>query len=122
MSKARGDLCFYISKTDAWEIDFKLRASYQTTFWESMLIGSIILLPTYADMMKDSPVTFPKKGALPARYPPPINGPRATMRKEKDYYIFRTPESSLEQIKQIQAETGQSQRIRPVYLHRFAVV
>lgn len=63
-----------------------------------------------------------EEGRIAGQVPPPINGPRATMRKEKDYYIFRTPESSLEQIKQIQAETGQSQRIRPVYLHRFAVV
>jgi lysophospholipase L1-like esterase len=55
-----------------------------------------------ADMSSDSPVTFPKEGALPAKFPPdrPAPGNEA---KEKDYYIFRTPERSLAQIAAIQA-------------------
>jgi lysophospholipase L1-like esterase len=54
-------------------------------------------------MMKDSPVTFPKEGALPSKYPPdePAKGNEAT---EPGDYIFRTPERSLAQIERIQAE------------------
>lgn len=66
-------------------------------------IVCLALSHAFADMMKDSPVTFPKHGALPAMYPPdrPAKANEAT---EKDYYIFRTPERSLAQIKRIQAE------------------
>ena len=55
------------------------------------------------DMKADSPVTFPREGALPAKYPPdePAKGNEAT---EKDYFIFSTPERSLAQIAKIQAE------------------
>lgn len=56
-----------------------------------------------ADMMADSPVKFPEEGPLPSKYPSdrsdPIN--KAT---EKEYYIFNTPERSLEQIARIRAE------------------
>lgn len=53
-------------------------------------------------MMADSPVTFPEKGALPAKYPPDVRerGEPA----EKDYYIFSSPCRSLAQIKTIQRE------------------
>ena len=56
-----------------------------------------------ADMMEDSPVTFPERGALPAKYPPdrPTGGSEAT---EPGYYIFGSPVRSLAQIAQIQAE------------------
>lgn len=56
-----------------------------------------------ADLAADSPVTFPEKGALPARYPPdrPAKANEAT---EKGYYIFSSPERSLEQIARIQSE------------------
>ena len=52
-------------------------------------------------MMADSPVTFPQTGALPAIYPP--DRP-STEREtpEEGYYIFTTPERSLEQIATIQ--------------------
>lgn len=56
-----------------------------------------------ADMAADSPVRFPKEGALPAKHPPdrPAGRNEAT---EDGYYIFRTPERSLAQIAAIQAE------------------
>ena len=55
-----------------------------------------------ADMMKDSPVKFPDKGALPSKYPPDIKTPHET--PEKDYSIFSTPERSLAQIEKIRGE------------------
>jgi hypothetical protein len=66
------------------------------------LMVCAILPPTYADMMKDSPVTFPKQGALPAKYPPDVqvrNEPA-----EQGYYIFSSPCRSASQVKRIQAE------------------
>jgi hypothetical protein len=54
-------------------------------------------------MMADSPVRFPAQGALPSKHPP--DRPAKTNEApEKDYYIFRTPERSLEQISKIQKE------------------
>ena len=53
-------------------------------------------------MMADSPVTFPKEGALPAKYPPDIKDHAEP--SEKDYFIFSTPCRSLQQIERIQAE------------------
>jgi len=55
-----------------------------------------------ADMMKDSPVKFPDKGALPSKYPPDVTTPREI--PEPDYSIFGTPQRSLEQIDRIQSE------------------
>lgn len=56
-----------------------------------------------ADLMADSPVKFPEKGALPAKYPPDLGGGTNQV-AEKDYYLFRTPERSLAQIQKIQQE------------------
>jgi arylsulfatase A len=58
---------------------------------------------TLADMLADSPVKFPKEGALPAKYPPDrvATTNEAT---ESDYYIFASPERSVVQIQAIQAE------------------
>ena len=56
-----------------------------------------------ADMMADSPVTFPERGALPSKHRPD----RPSKRREKveeGYYLFTTPERSLEQIAAIQKE------------------
>ena len=53
-------------------------------------------------MMADSPVTFPKKGALPAKYRPDVNPEREPA--EKDYAIFGSPCRSLAQITAIQSE------------------
>jgi xylan 1,4-beta-xylosidase len=63
------------------------------------------------DMMADSPVTFPKEGALPAKYPPDV-----TVRDEpaeKDYYIFSSPCRSLAQIARIQADMPHGQFTPP---------
>ena len=56
-----------------------------------------------ADMMADSPVTFPDKGALPAKFPPDQPSQHGET-PEEGYYLFTTPERSLEQIAKIQAE------------------
>jgi lysophospholipase L1-like esterase len=59
-------------------------------------------LTVRADMTADSPVSFPKQGALPAKYPPDRPA-KAYDPGEKDYYLFSTPERSLAQIAAIQA-------------------
>ena len=58
---------------------------------------------TSFEVMADSPITFPEKGALPACYPPdrPHGGNQAT---EEGYFIFHSPQRSLVQIAQIQSE------------------
>ena len=53
-------------------------------------------------MMADSPVTFPKEGALPAKFPPDVK--ERSEPTEKDYYIFSSPCRSLAQIAAIQKE------------------
>ncbi len=67
------------------------------------LFAVLVVPSASADMMADSPVRFPAKSALPAKYPPdqPSKTNEAT---EKEYYIFRTPERSLAQIAKIQSE------------------
>jgi lysophospholipase L1-like esterase len=62
-----------------------------------------ILSDTRADMMADSPVTFPERGALPAKYPPDVASQQRET-PEADYYLFTTPERSLKQIATIQKE------------------
>ncbi len=34
------------------------------------LMANLLALSASADLMKDSPVKFPEKGALPAKFPP----------------------------------------------------
>jgi lysophospholipase L1-like esterase len=72
------------------------------------LIEPIVL----ADMQADSPVTFPQRGALPAKFPP---DQRSQEREtpEEGYYIFGTPERSLSQIAKIQAEMPQGEFTPP---------
>ena len=60
----------------------------------------------FADMMADSPVVFPEKGALPARYPPDQPS-KESETPEEGYYISSTPVRSLTQIETIQAEMPQ---------------
>lgn len=64
-----------------------------------------------ADLMKDSPVTFPEKGALPSKYPPDVKTPYET--PEQDYSIFGTPQRSPAQIAKIQAEMVRGTYTRP---------
>ncbi|MHB8866056.1 MAG: SGNH/GDSL hydrolase family protein [Pirellulaceae bacterium] len=63
------------------------------------------------DMMADSPVTFPKEGALPGKYPPDVK--EQSEPAEKDYYIFSSPCRSLDQIKAIQHEMPPGQFSSP---------
>lgn len=77
-----------------------------------LLMSCIILLPAYADMMKDSPVTFPKEGALPAKYPPDIKVQSEPA--EHDYYIFSSPCRSLTQIEEIQANMPKGEFTLPL--------
>lgn len=65
----------------------------------SMVVG----VAWAADLSADSPVKFPKQGALPAKYPPDRPS-RDHTSPEPGYYLFSTPERSLEQIRKIQAE------------------
>lgn len=62
----------------------------------------------FADMMADSPVVFPEKGALPAKYPPDQPS-KESETPEEGYYISSTPVRSLSQIATIQAEMPQGQ-------------
>jgi hypothetical protein len=60
------------------------------------------MITARADLMKDSPVTFPEKGALPSKYPPDVQTERYPA--ESDYSLFASPCRSLKQIDTIQAE------------------
>ena len=53
------------------------------------------------DMMADSPIQFPAKGALPAKFPPDLKA--QSFPTETDYFISSSPCRSLAQIEQIQA-------------------
>lgn len=58
--------------------------------------------PLLADMMRDSPVTFPATGALPSKHPTDV---KTTWEKpEADYALFGANERSIEKIDAIQAE------------------
>lgn len=70
------------------------------------------------DLMADSPVVFPKEGALPARFPP--DQPARDFREpEPGTYLFSSPERSLAQIRAIQAAmpAGVMQLPRPDWSH-----
>jgi hypothetical protein len=73
-------------------------------FASLFLLFSFIMFSklSFADMMADSPVKFPEQGALPSKYPPDLN--TKSEDSEAEYYIFGTPQRSLEQITAIQAE------------------
>ena len=60
----------------------------------------------------DSPVTFPKEGALPAKFPPDVK--EQSWSAEKDYYLFSSPCRSLAQIRKIQAEMTDGKFTPPV--------
>ena len=62
-------------------------------------------------MMADSPVTFPKQGALPSKYPPDVRDRSEPV--EKDYFLFSTPCRSVAQINKIQAEMPQGEFAAP---------
>lgn len=62
-------------------------------------------------LMADSPVTFPKEGALPAKYPPDVKVQNEPA--EKEYYIFSSPCRSLAQIAAIQKDMPPGQFTPP---------
>jgi hypothetical protein len=72
-------------------------------FFIAVILNCIFTKVVSADMMADSPVEFPEKGALPAKYPPDQPSKDSEI-PEEGYYIFSTPERSLAQIGTIQAE------------------
>ena len=67
------------------------------------LVLGLAVPSAFADLMADSPVKFPKEGALPSKYPPdqPVKDYQAP---EKGYATFSSPERSIAQIRTIQAE------------------
>jgi lysophospholipase L1-like esterase len=69
------------------------------------------------DMMADSPVTFPKQGALPSRFPPDVK--ETAEPAEKDYYIFSSPCRSLAQIGKIQSEMPKGEFTPPPHDWRY---
>jgi len=68
-----------------------------------LILGAAMSAVRAADMAADSPVKFPERGALPPKYPPDLPS-RDQTAPEPDYYLFSTPQRSLEQIRKIQAE------------------
>lgn len=79
------------------------------------LLSSILI--ARADMMKDSPVKFPKEGALPAKYPPDVQ--TQSFPCEQDYYLFESPCRSLKQIADVQAAMprGEFTALKPEWTH-----
>jgi hypothetical protein len=67
-----------------------------------MICLAVGLGAAHADLMKDSPVKFPEKGALPSKYPPDVT--TKAYPSEPDYFIFESPCRSLAQIAKIEAE------------------
>src|SRR5258708_33859249 len=72
------------------------------------------------DMMADSPVTFPKEGVIPAKYPPDVRAESDPA--EEGYYLFSSPCRSLAQIDAIQKEMPKGEFTAPppawTYLQR----
>ncbi|MBM4078758.1 MAG: hypothetical protein FJ278_03595 [Planctomycetes bacterium] len=83
----------------------------QLALFASLCIVCFPLTAAFADMMKDSPVTFPDKGTLPSKHPPDVRTWHES--PEKDYSIFGTPQRSLAQIAAIQAEMVQGEFTPP---------
>jgi len=78
-------------------------------FFTVAMFNLVFSKVAFADMMADSPVTFPNEGALPAKYPPdqswrPAQPAIEGEVSEEGYYIYNTPIRSLAQIATIQAE------------------
>ena len=82
---------------------FEMISALILVFLTVAILNCVFPKVAFADMMADSPVTFPDEGALPARYPPDQPS-RESETPEEGYYIFSTPERSLAQIETIQAE------------------
>ena len=61
----------------------------------ALLTLSILACNVRADLMEDSPVTFPKKGAIPSKFPPDVRSKHGGA-PEKGYYLFTTPQGDVE--------------------------
>ncbi len=74
-------------------------------FLTFMIVGShgFSAIADDATMMADSPVTFPEKGALPSKHPPDARSENRS-KPEEGYYLFGSPQRSLQQIEAIRAE------------------
>ena len=78
-------------------------AARMTAMMLVILAVGVCVRDVRADMMADSPVISPDRGALPAKYSPDRRSPERET-PEEGYHIFTTPERSLGQIAKIQAE------------------
>jgi lysophospholipase L1-like esterase len=86
---------------------------HRLSIYGAVAASCLALMATAAqgDLMKDSPVKFPEKGALPSKYPPDVK--TKSYPAEKDYFLFESPCRSLEQIEKIQAEMIKGQFTPP---------
>jgi len=64
--------------------------------------AALVAVAARADLLKDSPVNFPDKGALPGKFPPDVKTKSYPV--EKDYSLFESPCRSPAQIATIQAQ------------------
>ena len=82
------------------------------TFVAAVACAGLLSGAALADMMADSPVKFPDKGCLPAKYRLDVSTKGTP--SEKDYSIFGTPQRSIAQIDKIQAEMPKGEFTAPV--------
>jgi len=78
---------------------------------------AVLAAAAHGDLMKDSPVTFPEKGALPSKNPPDVKTWQET--PEPEYSMFGTPQRSPGQIAKIRAEMvkGAFEKPKPDWTH-----
>jgi len=91
--------CFFLLLAGTWAM-LALPANAQNAASGGRQAATTSTRPS--GMMADSPVTFPKEGALPAKYPPDVRQPNEPA--EEGYYLFGSPCRSLAQIARIQRE------------------
>ena len=82
---------------------FVRQASLCTVFAVAAVVLFVAISNADADMMADSPVKFPERGALPAKHGPDVPS-QERVKTEEGYSLFTTPNRSLEQIATIQEE------------------
>jgi len=84
----------------------------------SLCLLLLSLSSVRADMMKDTTVKFPEKGALPSKFPPDLKVPKAVT-PEEGWSISENPVRSLEQIRAIQAvmPPGKMEPAKPDWAH-----
>ena len=88
----------------ATNLSFRVEVSVKRLHVFALIGLTVVFAPAArADLNADSPVKFPKDGALPPRYLPdrPVKDGREV---EPGTYVASSPEHSLEQVKKIQAD------------------